>query len=173
MKKAFIFLLALIAAISLTAYRVGVDSPNNSVGREDAIPPDFGKKGEVFLFLLTDKKVYNKTIRKQGEKHYHGPKEFVLMEELNTEKYDDTDTYRYYISSDLTIKRNEVPNLQKRNAADPDFVTRTVASYNLFVVDRKEDLTYDWPITSSFFGKLMKSYVRALEKKRLEEQGGN
>ena len=138
MKGVAISLLVIMSFFSLNAYEI-LGSPSYDVtDREGAIPPEFGKKGEVLLCMVKGSKGYDKVIKKHAVKRYQGPTEFISEMEVNNTEYDDKDKYRYFLYSKLTENRREVPNVNKKNAAEPAMVTQVTSSYQFFVLDRKK-----------------------------------
>jgi hypothetical protein len=131
----------------------------------EAIPPDFGKDETTLVCVITGKKSYDKYMEKHVLNEYHGKYEFVLRQELSSEKYKNTLKYRYvfdlnklnYSSSSYNSSLNKYENN-----------TITTASY--YIIDRKENITYKSPMTSSFFSKLIQAYMINLETVRLENQ---
>ncbi|WP_428741882.1 hypothetical protein [Tenacibaculum sp.] len=138
-----------------------------------AIPPDFGKQNSTVLFV-THHRSYNKYLKKNVKNIYKGNYKFVTEDELeNDTEYQDITTYRYvfdynYVSAGHTTTTNTVQS--------GDFSTTTTrlrpALYNVkkfMVLDRKTQKTYYCKMTSSYWSKLQKVYLKKLNEKRLEE----
>ncbi len=154
--KTVVYICFLVSLFGLTSCGLVVKVASNSSVENEAIPPDFGKKGEILLCTLdlNEKKRNNLLLKKYVEEEYHGPVEFVSLSDLTNSKYRNKGKYRYRLFA-------------------REFHNGSAYSTKVSVIDQRTSSTYTCRVTSSFYGKLMKGYLRALEKKRLEEQGGN
>ncbi|ANQ49385.2 hypothetical protein MY04_2011 [Flammeovirga sp. MY04] len=130
-----------------------------------AIPADFGKDESTLICVITGKKSYDKYMKRYVSSEYHGKYEFVLRDEIYSDKYKDTSKYRYVF--DLN-KLNRTTSTYNPSLGRMESNTITTAAY--FITDRKENITYNSPMTSSFFAKLIEAYMINLEAVRLENQ---
>lgn len=133
--------------------------------KNKALPPDFGKDNTVLICILTGKRNYDKSMKKHVINEYGGLYEFVLREDLHSDKYNDFSKYRYVFDYNEITRSKQVRN---STTGMMDTQDTTTASY--YILDRKKDMQYISPFTSSFFGKLIKAYMRNLEKERLRHQ---
>lgn len=129
-----------------------------------AIPPDFGKDNTVLLCIIKGKKSYDKYMKKHVINEYHGKYEFVLKKDLYDDKYDDTSKYRYLL--DL----NKIEYSNYAYSGRDEWRTNYVTTAAYYILDREENLTYESPMTSSFFAKIIQAYMINLEKERLKHR---
>lgn len=122
-----------------------------------AMPSNFGKKGEVMLFILAERKSFDKYLKKHVIENYFGEYEFVTAKQLGQEKYRDRDTYRYYF--DHRKITSDVYNSQTASMT-------TKISTSCFIYDRRDDKRYEPDYKSGQFANLIKAYVRNLEMVR-------
>jgi len=126
-----------------------------------AIPPDFGEKNTVLMCIITGKKSYDRYIEKHVTNEYKGQYEFVLREDIYNEKYNDIDKYRYLFDLDVITK-----NVNTYSGTEA--YTNQIRSASYFILDRKTNDTYQSPVTSSFFSKIIQAYMINLEATRLK-----
>ena len=114
-------------------------------------------------------------MKKNVKKIYKGKYEFATEEEFDTEdKYKDLDNYRYVF--DYSYRpAGSVWKSNTMNSGDFSITTtkNRPASYKVkkfAVVDRKKEEIYKSVMTSSFWSKLQKVYLKKLNEKRLENQ---
>ncbi|GAA3582467.1 hypothetical protein [Snuella lapsa] len=137
-----------------------------------AIPPDFAGDQTTMVFI-THHRSYNKYLKRNVRKYYHGSYEFATADEFteNT-KYQDVKTYRYVFDY-VYIQPGGVAFKNQTVTSGNFSTTMTTARAPLYNVkkfsiwDRKNDAIYRSKITSSFWSKLQKVYLRKLEKKRI------
>ena len=171
LKTTLLFVVTIVTLTVFNSCGIIVKSMANKHLTEDrgAIPPDFGKDNSTVIFI-THHKSYNRYMKKNVKKIYKGNYEFATEEEFNTEdRFKDIDTYRYvfdydYIPAGSTWKSNT------KNSGGYSITTTTVgpASYQVkkfFVVDRKKEKVYKSDMTSSFWSKLQKVYLKKLNEK--------
>ncbi|MEW4923103.1 hypothetical protein [Algibacter sp. 2305UL17-15] len=172
--KPFKFLLLILTLFFFFSCGVIVKSKANSYITEEkgAIPPEFGKQNSTVLFV-THHRSYNKYLKKNVVKIYKGNYEFVSIDELNSnDTYKDLSKYRYvfdynYQSAGDQIIRNNVTN--------GDFSTTSLsfrpALYNVkkfMIIDRQEQQLYYCKLTSSYWSKLQKVYLKKMNEKLVE-----
>jgi hypothetical protein len=122
-----------------------------------AIPPDYGKDGEVLLIMLKDRKGYNKAMKKAAEKWYNGPYELVTNDQLGDGKYDDVDKYRYRLYMEEVTKSTSTYNSRTGGMSSGSLLT-----YQAYIYDTKFKRRYDSPATSSFYKKIAEVYMKRL-----------
>lgn len=177
--KIFKFLLLILILSFFFSCGVIVRSKANSYITEEhgAIPPELGKQNLTILFV-THHRSYNKYLKKNVKKNYKGNFEFVSLDELNSnDKYKDLSKYRFvfdynYQSVGDQIIRNTFAN---GNLNTSSFSFRP-AFYNVkkfMIVDRKEQQLYYCKLTSSYWSKLQKVYLKKMNKKLHTQQAGN
>jgi hypothetical protein len=107
-------------------------------------------------------------MKKHVLNEYHGKYEFVLSEELDSDKFKDTSKYKFVFDLDkITYSRTYFERVPQTNVVQSKSRDYTTASY--YILDRQKDIRYYSPITSSFFAKLIQSYMINLEKERLKK----
>ena len=175
------FLLSLLSLLSLNSCHllilgaVAKGKANRNITEEKgAIPPDFGKDNSTMVFI-THERSYNRYLKKNVKKKYEGKYEFATEEDFaSQEKYRDISKYRYVFDYSYrpagTVWKSSTIN-------SGDFSIKTYknrpALYKVkrfAVVDRKEERIYKSIITSSFWSKLQKVYLRKLNEKRLTQK---
>ncbi|MBJ6368905.1 hypothetical protein [Snuella sedimenti] len=137
-----------------------------------AIPIDFRGDNTTIIFI-THHRSYNKYLKRNVKKHYHGSYEFITAGEFEeNDKYLDTNIYRYvfdykYISPGGVVFKNQTVTSGNFSTT---MSTARAPLYNVkkfSIWDRQNDLIYSSKITSSFWSKLQKVYLKKLEKKRI------
>ena len=139
----------------------------NLTVEKGAIPPEFGKEKTTILFIKA-RGGYNGYLRRNVRKNYNGAYELVTRAEYeNNVKYQDVTTYRYVFDFDYYRVNDRY--------ISPSMATMTnrpalyqVKKFSIY--DRKTDSLYRSPMTSSYWSKLQKIYLRQLEAKRQLEQ---
>ncbi|WP_027002418.1 hypothetical protein [Hugenholtzia roseola] len=129
-----------------------------------AIPPNFGKDESTLICVITGKKSYDKHVKKQVSNEYHGKYEFVLRDQVNSDKYKDKSKYRYVFDLNTIHKSRATYNTTTTYYSD----ITTTASY--YILDRRTNIVYRSPVTSSFYSKLIQAYMINLEAVRLKNQ---
>ena len=137
----------------------------NATVEKKAIPPDFGKGNSTLICVISGQKSYDNYMKKLVKKEYHGKYEFVLKENLYSEKYKNHDTYRYVFDRNVSVNSNYVFNPQTNRGEN-----RKTTSSAFFITDRKKGTTYKCPMTSSFFAGIIHGYVINLEKERVKSK---
>ena len=131
-----------------------------------AIPMDFGKEQTTLLFV-TSSRSYNKYLKKNIKKAYHGNYELVVLEDLHNKKYNDLSKYRYIFDYNYVTytyhNDNEV-------IYGPGGGIATGKVKRFAITDRKEDKMYIMPMTSGFWSKLQRVYLKNLDEQRIKNQ---
>ncbi|MTI31418.1 hypothetical protein [Xanthovirga aplysinae] len=148
-----IFLMSLLFLMSSCGLLVKSRAISTFTTENKAIPTDFGKEETILLCVVEGKRSYDKYLKKHVSNEYHGKYEFILRKDLDSDKFKDTSQYRYVFDYD-------------RGSSFTGGIAATNASY--FIFDRKEDVKYISPLTSSFFSRLIQGYMINLEKERLK-----
>ncbi|GAA3507966.1 hypothetical protein GCM10022393_17580 [Aquimarina addita] len=165
LKNNLFLIFSILTLTLLTSCGAIVKSKGNKYLTEEkgAIPPEFGKEKNTLLFI-THHSSYNKYLKKNTRKIYKGDYELVSEDEFKTnDKYEDLNKYRFvfdynYISPGYDVVR-------------ADGSTRAPL-YNVKkfrILDRKENKEYVSKITSSFWSKLQKVYLKKLNAKLMAE----
>jgi len=135
------------------------------------IPPEFGENNSVLLVQLLDAKDpfernfnkntirhFNKNIKRQVKKEYHGEYIFIQEYELTTsyyKKYQDKEMYRYVL-------------LSRWDFYSGSGSAKSVVTVTCSILDRKDNVFYKSPDTTSYYNKLFQAYMINLEKERLK-----
>ncbi|MCB9222619.1 MAG: hypothetical protein H6582_00470 [Crocinitomicaceae bacterium] len=160
MKKA-LFLVLITFGLQSCGFIAGGMAKKKCTVEKGVIPAEFGKTVETLVILYTDNATYNKYVEKKVvKKAYTGP--YDMCYDITKSKYEDKKLYRYFISYGLKENIDYNANLNE------------FSSYNVkkfFLVDRVDGKVYTCPITSSFWGAVLKSYLKNLDKERIANQG--
>lgn len=123
--------------------------------KNGAIPPDFNKDNGTMLFV-TYRRGYNKYLKKNVANLYTGAHEFVTKDELASNLYTDIDKYRFVFDYDI-ISTTEF-------GFDGKMKTRNIRKF--YVYDRKKERKFRSKMTSGFWSKLQKVYLKKLNEKK-------
>ncbi len=164
MHKIKLLIIIIISSLHLTSCLFATKAIQASKARKEfteannAIPPDFGKKGEVLVGILTTVNSYDKYLKSALNKKYLGEHIFLTTEELDSDsKYSDKTKYRYLF------------NVEKGSGSTATFsngLSSTIIKKRQFIYDRLEDKKYISGAEFTFFAKAMKVYAENLELKR-------
>jgi len=116
-----------------------------------AIPADFGKNKSTMLVVKTGKKSYDKYLIKNFEE-YVGDYRIVSAEALDSAKYSNKTQFRYVFNF----------KFEAHIITGYDGSASTINVRRFSIQDRKDGILYQSPITSSYFGKVMKAYIENL-----------
>jgi hypothetical protein len=143
----------LFGLLSFTMLPVFAQDDNSEI-----IPPGFGKVPFVLLVIEKGKESFDKYLEDNFANNYNGQYELLSdMDELNNKKYADVKKYRYYFAEDFHAYGGGGDGLNM---------------YSYFiVVDRMNGDVYKTKHASGAFSKLMKSYIKELEKARVANGG--
>ena len=139
------------------------------------IPPGFGKKNEILLVIRKDKKSYDKYLEKNFSENYFGRYLIIDRAELESNKYKNTDTYRYVFDEDYHEEYKSANPAQiaanggrrvNSNGTTVDYGQQMYAMFQ--VMDRKSGTVYKTKHGTGAFSKWMRAYIQALEKARLK-----
>ncbi|MCB9335513.1 MAG: hypothetical protein H6586_05150 [Flavobacteriales bacterium] len=132
-----------------------------------AIPENFGKEETIMIFIIKDRKSYDKYLKKNVEENYGGKYVYLLKEDLENKKYQDKNLYRYVMDYETHSSNMTTYNPgNSLNNANNGFQSTSVTGYSYSIYDRKEDKEYPSNVSSGLFGKLIKGYVINLEAER-------
>lgn len=129
----------------------------NFTVEKNAIPADFGKEETVLLCVIHGKNKYDKYMKENVKKEYHGKYEFVLRKDIDTKKYNDKNKYRYIFDEDKSTYKIDGTKPAANNS---------VSTMIYSIYDRKEDKSYSSGFSSSFFAKSIQAYMINLEQVR-------
>lgn len=163
MKKIAVILSLILITFLLNSCGLITKAMANSKLTEEkgAIPPDFGKNDEILLFM-THQRSYNKYLKKNVKKIYKGKYEFVTESEFSEqEKYKNIENYRYIF--DFNYQSLGYNHDKKR-----DYL---YGVKKFSILDRKTGKLHRSRMTSSFWTKLQKIYLKKLNEKIIKEQG--
>ncbi len=120
-----------------------------------AIPPEFGKENTTLLFI-THKRSYNKYLKKNVKKRFKGNYEIISSNELNAnDKYQDIIKYRYVFDYDY----------RSYSYTKSDLSPGTGQVKKFYILDRKNNKRFASKMTSSYWSKLQKVYLKKLNEK--------
>ncbi|MEO1032721.1 MAG: hypothetical protein AAFX55_15015 [Bacteroidota bacterium] len=170
MKKLLIIFSCVSILGALTSCGVIVKSKANKYLTEDmgAIPPDFGKNASTTLFI-THHGSYNRYMKRNVEKIYQGAYEFATTEQyLSDERFQDIDKYRFVFDF------NYIPTVAMGSVIEtplgPEQNTWIGKVKKFRILDRKENKEYVSKMTSGYWSKLQKVYLKKLNEKIQSEQ---
>lgn len=112
-----------------------------------AIPTEFGKNSNSTLLVMTTGKKSYDNYAKLNFQSYKGPYVLVTKAEEASEKFSDIEKFRYYFSFDWESHLTSNGSISVRR---------------FYVLDRMDNKVYRSTLTSSYFSKIMKQYVAAL-----------
>ena len=137
-----------------------------------AIPSDFGANNTAVLFVTSGKKSYDKYLKSNIRKVYRGDYELVSKEELKSSKYSDTDKYRYVFDfkkvfysyhSNNSVIYGQSANTGMKNA--------TGQVRRFAITDRRDNKDYVMSMTSGYWSKLQRMYLKNMEEVRVRNNG--
>lgn len=119
-----------------------------------AIPPEFGNDDNAYLIgVLHGPDYYDKFVRKNFDKAYTGKYVLLTQEELDSEKYQDLEKYRY--------------TLAYRGGSSTTHKI-TITQKKFFVYDRLNKKKYITGAEFPYYAKAMEVYLNQLDKKLKE-----
>lgn len=125
-----------------------------------AIPPNFGADNSGILFL-THQNSYNRYLKRNIRKAYGGPHGFMGPEELEEKG---AGTYRYIFDYGYRTGQRFSPNTVVHGAGGGLSTTRVK---QFFITDTKTDSSYILKVTSGYWSKLQRFYLKKLEEERI------
>jgi len=160
--KSIILAIALPLVLNSCGSIVKSEASNKMTVENGAIPPDLGKDNSTLICVLKGRDSRDNYMKKHIKKNYNGKYEFVLESDLNSEKYNDSDKYRYLFDYNAG-------SVQSTSFSSPTngFETRNLPTSSYFIKDRKSNEYYFSNISSGFFSKLIEAYSINMEKVRL------
>lgn len=159
-----IILLCSLSLLATSCLTKKIAVSNITVERK-AIPPDFGEDESTLICVISGKNSYDKYMKKHVTNEFHGKYEFVLEDDLNLEKYNDTITYRFVF--DRKIRKGQTSSF---NYDTNKYDSSPTYSNSYFITDRKKNKTYQCPIRAASFSKLIEAYMINLEEVRLKNK---
>jgi hypothetical protein len=111
-----------------------------------AIPQEFGKDETILICVLKGRNSRDKYLKKNIKENYKGKYEFVLESELSSDKYKDTDLYRY-----LFDFRTEFITSHGYNNVTNKMQIDHVPTSIYYILDRKTKKYYESGVSSGFF----------------------
>jgi hypothetical protein len=159
----FSFLLSSCGAI------VKVKAKKYATVQEGAIPEDFGTGNVTMLFITKSKKSYDKYLKKNVERCYQGKYELITHKTLEQDQYQDLETYPYYFDFGYKTYQRFTSNEVIHGPGGTRLTSGMVRKF--FIIDRKTDKKYEMGMTSSYWSKLQRMYIKNLEAERLKNSG--
>ena len=155
----------LVAVIGMSALLVGCSSTKRfaKYHHPNSIPADIKKNGYVLLVIkqdigTIDRKV-NRYVDKYMRKFYGAPYELIDYNELKSEKYADTDKYRYSIMGNYAHS-NQADYINDRGQR------RSLTVFDMYIRDRKTDIQFTpTGVQQKNFGLLMKDFAKFMKDK--------
>jgi len=127
------------------------------------IPPDFGNSSDTLLVISRhDYLSYNRYLRKNFKDYYTKSYKLITPEELNNYP---ADKYRYcfdHIVNHTTQKTSTTTDMGNGITTRSSNTSTQASSDIFYVTDRKSGINYKTG-SSSYFSKLMKQYIQALD----------
>lgn len=175
MKKIqFTFVLLIVSLLTLSSCGaiVKTKAKKYATVEEGAIPANFGIDNSVVLFVTSGKRSYDKYLKSNIKKAYQGDYILVSKEDIVSSKYADKNKYRYifdfkkesysYHSNNATIY-GQSAHTGMKNA------TGQVRRFT--ITDRVDEKDYVMKMTSSFWSKLQRMYMKNMESVRVQNSG--
>lgn len=172
MYKKIIFptILILFCALMLSSCGAIVKSKARKYAtiEKGAIPENFGEANAKILFVTSGKKSYDKYLKSNIKKVYKGNYELVSNSDMASGKYDDVSKYRYLFDFE-----RETWSYHSNNSVihGPGGGTSTSTVRRFAILDRKDGKMYVMPMTSGFWSKLQRMYLKNMEEVRLQNNG--
>lgn len=123
-----------------------------------AIPPDFGVENSTLL-CISGTKQYTKYLIKNFESLYLRDFKVIEKNDLQSDKYDDIEKYRFVFDFYEVFKVQNTSN-----------GSTTRSSKKFFITDRKDGKKYHCQFTTPYYSKLQKVYIEKLNEKILAEK---
>ncbi len=112
-----------------------------------------------------NRKSFDKYMKNHVQNNYKGEYIFFNIEDINTERFNDRDKYRY------ALVQRSIPRTKRGvNSVSGKYEVYGYNTNTFQVIDRKEGKFYHGNVTSSSFAKLIDAYTINLEKVRLQNQ---
>lgn len=166
LKNYFLIAFSILISTLLSSCGAIVKSQGNKYLTEErgAIPPEFGKENTTLLFI-THHRSYNKYLKRNTKKIYQGEYELISEDEFKSNtKYQDKNKYRFVFDYNYKSPGYDVIRADGSTRAP----LYNVKKFRIF--DRKEKKEYVSKITSSFWSKLQKVYLKKLNEKIISQQ---
>lgn len=175
-KSLFPLTLVFILVLSLSSCGAIVKSKAKKYAtvEKGAIPADFGKNNTVVLFVTSGKKSYDKYLKSNIKKAYQGKYELVSKSELTADKYSDTDKYRYVFDyKSVSYAYHSDNSVIYGQSAHTGMNNATGQVRRFLITDRTDDKEYVMSMTSGFWSKLQRMYLKNMEEVRVQNSGGS
>ena len=130
------------------------------------------------MVFITHERSYNKYLKKNVSKIYQGKYIFLSSDEFESNaKYNDIEKYRFVFDYSLRPPGYDVQVNNTVNTGNSSVTTTRIRpplfSVKKFaIVDRKEQKIYASRITSSYWSKIQKVYLKKLNEK-IESEKNN
>lgn len=143
------------ASVNSVAKKITVESGE--------IPPDMTGSDFILIGILSGRKSFDKYVEREFDK-YTGKYMLASKSEL-TEKYNDTEKYRYIIDyqQNHSTHVDLIPSRATMGTPNPTYST---TGFRYFILDRKENKEYIRKGQSSFYAKEIRAYLQAIETVR-------
>ncbi len=167
------FLLIIVFTLSSCGAIVKSKAKKYATVEKGAIPADFGENNTVVLFVTSGKRSYDTYLKSNIKKAYHGKYELVSKSELRADRYSNTAKYRYIFDyksvsyayhSDNAVIYGQSANTGMNNA--------TGQVRRFLITDRTDDKEYVMSMTSGFWSKIQRMYLRNMETVRIKNTTG-
>ncbi|WP_350288235.1 hypothetical protein [uncultured Croceitalea sp.] len=175
MKKQIIILgLLIITLLTLSSCGVIVKAKarNYATIEKGAIPANFGENNSIVLFMTTGKKSYDKYLKSNIRKVYNGDYELVHKFDLNLEKYTDKSKYRFIFDFEKESYSYHSNNQTIYGQSALTGANNATGQVRRFAItDRTDDKKYVMKMTSGFWSKLQRMYLKNMEEVRAKNNG--
>ncbi|CAN0590867.1 unnamed protein product [Ectocarpus sp. 12 AP-2014] len=136
---------------------------------EGAIPSNFGEGNTEVLFVTKGKKSYDKYLKSNIKKVYKGKYVFVMESDLKSDKYNNVAKYRYLFDFERESYGYHSSNTVIYGQSAIAGGNNATGQVRRFAIrDRQEEKTYTMPMTSSFWSKLQRVYLKNMEAVRIQ-----
>ncbi len=168
-KLHLLFILLLVAFICMSCASNTI-KPNDYTKESKRIPPSFGDKPTVLVFLVEsnlDKIEWKAKVTKDNKRHinsivplYYKGKYEIIESRNEFYKYEDRSLYRYVLHFKTFFPSKNGSSLGQYS---PNYGDDT---YQIFIEDMSAGLHYESSVQTSDYEGLLKVYAEYLEKER-------
>lgn len=165
--KLFLSTICIVLSLILNSCGALVKGKANKYAtvEQGAIPQEFGQDNITLLFITKGKRSYDKYLKRNVKKAYHGKYKFISITDLSSDSYSNLDEYPYYFDFQAkqyqSYSQNEVIH-----GPGGGFKRSTVRKFAIH--DRRTNTTYPIKMTSGYWSKLQRVYIKNMEAQRLK-----
>lgn len=137
-----------------------------------AIPTNFGEGNTEILFVTKGRKSYDKYLKSNIRKVYKGKYTLVTESDMESGMYEDVSKYRYLFDFEREsygYHSNNTVIYGQSALAGGNNATGQVRRFA--IRDRQEEKTYTMSMTSSYWSKLQRVYLKNMEAVRIQNNG--